>query len=166
MVWKSFLKKGSRFSIWCLFEQPVHFSLHKKVHKLSHQKHLANKTPSMVFCCCSIYKSELTLKNEKVNLKRWNIKFIILVNLLKSQPAFLNLNNLFSEHIYSSMLNIFLSPCFLVFLSLSHKPYLSPMFSFGRNGKWHYFPWSRDLNVVNSALEESILSLWQLLFKG
>jgi hypothetical protein len=36
----------------------------KKTLKLSHQKHLANKTPSIGFCCCQIYENKSTLKNK------------------------------------------------------------------------------------------------------
>lgn len=44
---KSFLKKGLAFSFDVCLNNPFILVYIKMIHKLSHQKHLTNKTPSM-----------------------------------------------------------------------------------------------------------------------
>lgn len=80
----------------------------------------------MDFCRCSIYKREINLKEWESQFKKtkyqiYGLSKSLEITAMFSIPAFLNLNNLFSENVYSSMFNIFLSPCFLFFSLLQSQ---------------------------------------------
>lgn len=64
---KSFLKRGLDFLFDVCLNNPFTLVYIKKICKLSHEKHLTNKTSSMGFCCWLIYEIKSTLKNEIVN---------------------------------------------------------------------------------------------------